>query len=236
MQLQTHLFPLACLLTLASAHFELIQPAPRGKNFDKITEFPCGGLPVSSKRTEVSLTDPELSIAMKMGHDHSAVQVLLALGSDPGTNFNITLVPTFGQVGLGDFCLSDVEFTEQKLGTRLTEGLEATLQVVTNGDPTGGLYSCADIIFTSRASDDSPSDDSCKNGTGVIAKPFPESAAGINANESTPNGERQSGGSGGGGNGGGKGGEKAPGNAAGSVQTAVWGVLAAVVLAAGALL
>ncbi|OJD18447.1 hypothetical protein AJ78_01503 [Emergomyces pasteurianus Ep9510] len=240
--LQTHLLPLTCLLTLASAHFELLQPPPRGTNFDKITEYPCGGLPVSSKRTEVPLDDPELNIAMKMGHDHSAVQVLLALGSDPGRNFNITLVPTFGQMGLGDFCISDVELTEAKLGTRLTEGLEATLQVVTNGDPTGGLYSCADIVFTARASDDDdPSDDSCRNGTGVTARPFPESAAGINANQSKPNGEPQSGGSGGGGSGGnggksgGQGGEK-PGSAAASLQTAAWGILAAVVLAVGALL
>ncbi|PGH35465.1 hypothetical protein GX50_01680 [[Emmonsia] crescens] len=228
MHLQAHLLPLTYLLTLASAHFELIQPPSRGADYDRLTEFPCAGLPISSQRTQVSLNDPELSIALRMGHDHSAVQVLLALGSDPGRNFNITLVPTFGQVGLGDFCLPDVEFTEEKLGTRLTEGLEATLQVVTNGDPSGGLYNCADIVFTSRASDDSP--DSCRNGTGVTASPFPESAAGINANSSTPNGQPQ------GGSGGGQGGEKPPGNAASSLQTAVWGVFGAAVLVACALL
>ncbi|KLJ06743.1 hypothetical protein EMPG_17764 [Blastomyces silverae] len=234
MQLQSSLLHLTYLLTLASAHFELLQPPSRGVNYDRLTEFPCGSLPASSQRTRVSLTDPELNIALRMGHDHSAVQVLLALGSDPGTNFNITLVPTFSQVGLGDFCLEDVDLTEEMLGTRLTEGLEATLQVVTNGDPTGGLYNCADIVFTARASDDD--DDSCRNGTGVTARPFPESAGRINANESTPNGERQ-GGSGGGNGGDDQGGENAPeDNAAASLQAAAWGVLGAAVLAAGALL
>ncbi|EER43837.1 expression library immunization antigen 1 [Histoplasma capsulatum var. duboisii H88] len=234
MHVQMHLLPLTFLLTLASGHFDLVEPRSRGSDHDKLAEFPCGGLPASSQRTQVSLTDPELNIALKMGHDHSAVQVLLALGSDPGTNFNITLVPTFAQIGLGDFCLPDVELSEEKLGTRLTEGMEATLQVVTNGDPTGGLYNCADLVFTASASDDSP-DGSCKNGTGVTASPFPTSVGRINANESTANGERQ-GGSGGGNGDNNQGGKNPSGSAAASLQTAAWGVLGVAVLAAGALL
>ncbi|KAL2368664.1 expression library immunization antigen 1 [Blastomyces gilchristii SLH14081] len=229
MQLPTSLLHLTYLLTLASAHFELIKPESRGTEYDKLTEYPCGGLPVSSKRTRVSLMDPELNVALKMGHDHSAVQVLLAIGPDPGTNFNVTLVPTFMEIGLGDFCLQDVKLTEEKLGTQLTEGLEATLQVVTNGDPNGGLYNCADLVFTAFSSDDD--DASCRNGTGVTAKPFPESVGRINANESTPNGERQGGS--GGRNGGDQGGEN---NSAASLEAAAWGVLGAAVLAAGALL
>ncbi|OJD20742.1 hypothetical protein ACJ73_07923 [Blastomyces percursus] len=231
MQLKTSLLHLTHLLTLASAHFELIKPASRGTEYDKLGEFPCGGLSVSSRRTEVSLKDPKINIALKMGHDRSAVQVLVGLGSDPGTNFNITVVPTLLEEGLGDFCLEDVKLTEDMLGTRLTEGLNATLQVVTNGDPNGGLYNCADLVFTASASNPDD-DDSCRNGTGVTARPFPESAGRINANESTPNGERQGGGNGGGDD---QGGEN-PGNAAASLQAAVWGVLGAAVLAAGALL
>ena len=72
-----------------------------------------------------------------MGHDESAVQILLGLGDNPGKNFNITLVPTFRQEGLGDFCLDDIPLPTD-IG--IMDGANATLQVVTNGDPTGGLY------------------------------------------------------------------------------------------------
>lgn len=30
------------------------------------------------------------------------------------------------------------------------EGMEATIQVVTNGDPDGGLYNCADVTLSAR--------------------------------------------------------------------------------------
>ena len=72
-----------------------------------------------------------------MGHDETAIQILLGLGDNPGDNFNITLVPTIRQEGLGDFCLQGVSLPTD-IG--ITDGTNATLQVVTNGDPTGGLY------------------------------------------------------------------------------------------------
>jgi hypothetical protein len=75
-----------------------------------------------------------------MGHDETAVEVLLALGNDPSTNFNITLRPTFRIEGLGEFCLPHVVFDESVLGTNITDGMNATLQVQSNGDPSGGLY------------------------------------------------------------------------------------------------
>ncbi|PGH04194.1 hypothetical protein AJ79_07172 [Helicocarpus griseus UAMH5409] len=228
MHLQTPLLPLTCLLTLASAHFELNQPTSRGPSHDNAGTFPCAGLPVSQERTKVPLDDPKLSIGMKMGHDHAAVQVLLALGSEPGENFNITLVPTLGQRGLGDFCLPDVQLGEDVLGIEPKEGLEATVQVVTNGDPMGGLYNCADIVFTASAT--SPPPDSCKNGTGVTARPFPPEQASRNANESTANGGAQSGSGGHGGHGGHGEGAAVP------LQAAGWGAFGAAVLGAIALL
>ncbi|EEH48570.1 uncharacterized protein PADG_04649 [Paracoccidioides brasiliensis Pb18] len=228
MRFQTTLLPLTGLLTLTSAHFDLLQPPSRGSNHDKSTQYPCSGLPPSKNRTQVALSGPEISIALKMGHDRSAVQVLLALGSDPGTNFNITLVPTFGQTGLGDFCLPTVKISEKTLGRKLSEGLEATLQVVTNGDPSGGLYNCADIVFTSKVTASAPSN-SCKNGTGVSATDFSGSARSRNANESTANGQPQRSGSG-------DGNQKKPKGAAASVQAATWGVFGAAILGAAALL
>lgn len=52
-------------------------------------------------------------------------------------------------------------------GLNVTEGTNATIQVLTNGDPNGGLYNCADITFSSTAA--APGSDVCKNGTGIAA-------------------------------------------------------------------
>ena len=51
-------------------------------------------------------------------------------------------------------------------GMSITEGMNATIQVVTNGDPDGGLYNCADITFSAGAE---PASGVCVNGTGVTA-------------------------------------------------------------------
>lgn len=80
-----------------------------------------------------------------MGHDQAAFQVLLGLGNDVGENFNITLIPTVRQKGLGKFCLPDVSLDEDAIGVKVREGMNATLQVVTSGDPNGGLYQ---VFFT----------------------------------------------------------------------------------------
>ncbi|EAS27427.1 expression library immunization antigen 1 [Coccidioides immitis RS] len=224
MHLSGIVFAFSSLISLSTAHFRLVDPPPRGFSEDMLTRFPCGGQSMSKSRTSVSLTDLEMPIALEMGHDQTAVQVLLALGSHPGSNFNITLVPTFRQVGLGDFCLPSVSLDEQRLGVKPVDGMNATLQVVTNGDPNGGLYNCADITFSSTTEYTVPS--SCKNGTGVTATPFSGEAATRNANESTPNGQPQRGNSGSG----------PTSNIAGHLETATWGVLGAIVVGGVALL
>lgn len=138
---------LTSLLSLSTAHFVLSDPPARGFSENQQINFPCGGQSVSKSRTKVSLEDALISIALEMGHDQAAVQVLLGLGNDPGSNFNITLVPTFRQIGLGDFCLPRVRFDEELLGVPLEDGMNATLQVVTNGDPSGGLYNVSHSVF-----------------------------------------------------------------------------------------
>lgn len=49
----------------------------------------------------------------------------------------------------------------------ITEGQNATIQVSTGGDPSGGLYNCADITFSSTAT--LPSSSVCNNNTGVVS-------------------------------------------------------------------
>ncbi|KAL4898754.1 hypothetical protein BDV59DRAFT_9586 [Aspergillus ambiguus] len=215
------LLSLASLAPLVAAHFELNYPPSRGVNEDKMTEFPCGGFAVSSNRTQISLSDPSFPVSLTMGHDETALEVLLALGNDPGSNFNITLKPTFRVEGLGSFCISSIELDSSVLGTNLTDGMNATVQVQSNGDPSGGLYSCADIQFSASATSSEPS--SCKNGTGITAIPFTGASAQRNANESTAEGAAQSGS--------GSSGGSATTSTAGAVplQTAAWGVLGAAV-------
>ncbi|KKY22586.1 putative gpi anchored [Phaeomoniella chlamydospora] len=175
------------LASVVSAHFVLDYPTARGFDEDTLVNFPCGGQnSVSSNRTTVS-TDG-FAIELTMGHDEAAVEVLLGLGNDPGESFNIVLKQTFREEGLGSFCLSDVTLPSS---LNLTDGQNATLQVITNGDPDGGLYNCADITFSTATTESVPS--TCKNGTGVTAVAFSGTAAIRNANESTAEGESQSG-------------------------------------------
>lgn len=189
MPLKVLLFTLSAALLPVSAHFSLRYPAVRGDNEDDLGKAPCGAFDTpSSSRTPVSTSS--LAIDLEMGHDQSAIQVLLGLGNNPGNNFNITLLPTFRQEGLGQFCLPEIPIPA---GLGIMDGMNATLQVVTNGDPNGGLYNCADVTFSTETVTP-PSQ--CRNGTGVTANPFPPEAAARNANESTPEGESQSGSSG----------------------------------------
>jgi nascent polypeptide-associated complex subunit beta len=71
------------------------------------------------------------------------VKVFLGLGDDPGTNYNVTLRPMFTQEGLGNFCIGGLS-VEGIEGVEVQDGTNATLQVVTNGDPEGGLFQ---VIF-----------------------------------------------------------------------------------------
>jgi hypothetical protein len=137
MLLQTLLVAFSAALLPVSAHFDLNYPSARGSNEDNLGTGPCGGFDSpSSERTPVSTTS--LTVDLEMGHDGKAVQFLLGLGNNPGNNFNITLVRTFRQEGLGEFCLREIPLPSD-LG--IMDGMNATLQVVTNGDPSGGLYS-----------------------------------------------------------------------------------------------
>lgn len=144
------LLTLAALAPLVAAHFKLDYPKSRGVDEDKMTQFPCGGMSASSSRTKVSLSkdgSASLPVAISLGHAQTAVEVVLALGNDPGENFNVTLEPTFRVEGLGSFCLPDITFDQKKLGVNLTDGMNATVQVQSNGDPTGGLYSVCDLTW-----------------------------------------------------------------------------------------
>ncbi|KAG9946102.1 hypothetical protein KCU85_g6800, partial [Aureobasidium melanogenum] len=171
---------LGALLPLASAHFKLIYPAARGFDEDLLVQFPCGGQnTVSSNRTMFPITGAPIQLLM--GHTAAKVQVLMALGNDPGINYDITLVPTFQEKGPQNFCMGAgaIQFPA---GLNITDGMNATIQVVTNGDPNGGLYNCADITFTSTPLTSAEYSADCQNSTGVTAEALTNAG---NANQST---------------------------------------------------
>jgi hypothetical protein len=61
-----------------------------------------------------------------------------------GSNYNISLQATVGAQGLGEFCFSNVPLDPKTIGVVFQNGQNATLQVVTNGDTTPGLFAvCA---------------------------------------------------------------------------------------------
>jgi hypothetical protein len=142
---------LAAIVPFATAHFKLNYPTSRGFDEDTMSNFPCGGMSQSSNRTKLPLSGGSFPVAIEMHHAQTALEVLLSLGSDPGDNFNIVLEPTFGVTGLGAFCLPHVLISEKLIGRNLTDGLNATLQVQTNGDPTGGLYAVSLAIAFLRS-------------------------------------------------------------------------------------
>ncbi|KAI4721792.1 hypothetical protein E4T48_02022 [Aureobasidium sp. EXF-10727] len=171
---------LGALLPLASAHFKLVYPSARGFDEDNLPQFPCGGQnTVSSNRTEWPISGAPIQLLM--GHTSAKVQVLMALGNDPGSNFNITLLPTVQEQGPQNFCIG-AGALQFPAGLNISAGMNATIQVVTNGDPNGGLYNCADITFTSTPLSSADYSSHCQNSTGVTVQALTNAG---NANQST---------------------------------------------------
>jgi len=137
---------LLTLLPLASAHFRLIYPAARGFDEDTLSTFPCGGQNTpSAVRTQWPTTGGP--IQLDMGHTASRVEVLIALGDNPGAAFNTILVPTLQETGPNNFCLGMVGVPTTIGGVAVTAGMNATIQVITNGDGGGGLYNVSFEIY-----------------------------------------------------------------------------------------
>ncbi|KAL8859824.1 MAG: hypothetical protein Q9178_003657 [Gyalolechia marmorata] len=173
------LLTLSLLSSIVSAHFSLDFPPPREADEEQQGTFPCSGSTSPGSRTAWPLDGG--SIQITNGHSRSAVQVLLALGNDPGSNFNVVLVPTIQQEGLGEFCFSGVRVPED-LGVR--DGDNATIQVVTDSHTTGGLYNCADITFSSSNSSASMSE--CTIGQGITTTQYTGPANANGTDSSSP--------------------------------------------------
>lgn len=138
----SYAFALLPILSIGTAHFTVQWPTARGFSDDTAGNFPCGGFDsVKTPRTEWPIDGSP--VQLKMEHTQTNVEVLLAIGDDPGNNYNVVLRPTLSQEGLGNFCIGGLSLPE---GLNISDGTPATIQVVSNGDPSGGLYQVRNLI------------------------------------------------------------------------------------------
>ena len=155
---------------VASAHFGLLVPEWRGDSLENSTldqyASPCAkALPNSGNRTEWPLTGG--SIKLELHHAWDYIFINLGLGNNV-TNFFISLTPQLlNSTGNGTLCIPKLTLPSS---LSLTDGQQASVQVVTMGNRGQGLYNCADITF--RANATTLSSDQCKATTNytVIAQ------------------------------------------------------------------
>ncbi|GJD03098.1 GPI anchored protein [Colletotrichum higginsianum] len=148
---------------LASAHFGLTYPEWRADTLKptNVTGFsqwtyPCAGVPYGAG----NVTDWPLdggAVELDLHHDWTYVFINLGLEANGNVStHNITLTPQFwNATGSGTLCVEKLA-----LPTPAQDGQRASLQVITVGDSGAGLYNCADIRFTSNATN--PSSEQCK--------------------------------------------------------------------------
>lgn len=129
------LLALLALPLLSSAHFHLHFPASRGDDDTNQATWPCGGYTQTQNRTNVSLTG--FPVSVELGHTESLFQVILAIGTEAGDNFDTVILPTIQEFGPGDFCLPNVIIPAD---LNITDGTNASIQVITNAHSGGGLY------------------------------------------------------------------------------------------------
>ncbi|KAI1119014.1 hypothetical protein F5Y14DRAFT_396201 [Nemania sp. NC0429] len=151
---------------LVSAHFGVVHPPWRADSLAENTtysqwNYPCAGVPYGAgNKTEWPIEGG--AVALDLHHPWTYLYINLGLGQN-STNFNISLTPELLNVtGRGDFC-----FPVLPVPIPVSDGQEATLQFVTNGQSGSALYNCADIVFKSNAKPLSSGE--CTNSTGVTA-------------------------------------------------------------------
>jgi len=123
------------LLPVSLAHFTLNWPKARGASETTAENFPCGGFSDVGQRTDFPISGGPLQLTM--GHDLTNVAVYMAVGSNPGSSFNTVLRPQFVVTGLGDFCVGQISVPSN---LNVSDGTQATIQVVSNAHGGGGLY------------------------------------------------------------------------------------------------
>ena len=108
--------------------------------------YPCGGQNTVQNSNRTLFSTASSPIQLNMEHPEAKVEVLIAFGNNPtGDDFTRVLVPTVQEVGPRSFCLGDVVVGNSSLSQA---GMNATILVMTNGDPSGGLYNVSLVVLS----------------------------------------------------------------------------------------
>ncbi|KAK6531317.1 hypothetical protein TWF281_008129 [Arthrobotrys megalospora] len=139
----------ASFATAVQAHYTLSYPPWRGDSFEEpYTQWmrPCAGINGTNNRTDWPLDGG--SLVLKLGHPFDYIFVNLGIGAEV-TNFNISLTPNFfNNTGNGTLCIPKIPLPA---GLMVTDGQEASLQIVAMGRAGNSMYNCADIRFSESA-------------------------------------------------------------------------------------
>jgi len=143
---------IATTLPLVSCHFALTYPAWRADSLAETNEsisqwsFPCANVQpmqnTSQERTPWPMTGG--SVVLELHHPWTYLFVNLGFGVEV-TNFNVSLNPDGGKLvnetGNGTFCWNGLMVPPVDiLGLEITDGMEASIQIVTVGDSGSALY------------------------------------------------------------------------------------------------
>lgn len=153
---------LVALLPFASAHFQLTWPANRGFVARDAPKFPCGGFDtVKTPRTDFPINNSPIQLTME--HPQTNVAVYIGIGENVNGAYNTVIRRQFTVEVLGSFCVGGISLPSS---LNVSDGTPATIQVVTNGDPEGGLYQCADVTLRTASLSQSDYNSHCTNQTG----------------------------------------------------------------------
>lgn len=150
--MKSNLLPLLALPILTHAHFGLTYPTWRIDSLAETNEsisqwtYPCANTVTMQNTSQARTPWPREggSLLLDLHHPWTYLFVNLGFGSEV-TNFNISLNPDGGRLvnetGNGTFCWNQLTVpSSEMLGLEVSEGMEASLQVVTVGDSGAALY------------------------------------------------------------------------------------------------
>jgi hypothetical protein len=171
----------AALCSVASAHFQLQFPAPRGAfNEDDEPGFCDGYTHVTKNRTAFPLNNG--FVAFKSEHENWTFGALVSTASDPASfnDFPNATMPLAFFKGSGEnvICAGPLSFNAT---SDIKDGTNATIQLIFDGGD-GQLYQCADVTLSANATVPSDFQGACDKAQG------PPSPSATGPSSSTPTG------------------------------------------------
>ncbi|KAH8591141.1 hypothetical protein B0O99DRAFT_488452, partial [Bisporella sp. PMI_857] len=168
------------LAAMTAAHFTVEYPEMRGDSFaDGASQwiYPCANVnqTAETNRTDWPLTGG--SVVLDLHHAWTYLFINLGIGTDYPSFSSISLTPDpLNITGNGTYCIPAVTLPT---GLNITDGLNASIQVVTVGESGSALYNCADITF--RTSATLLSNTTCVTSQGITNATLTEKTEGAGA-------------------------------------------------------